>query len=284
MDALKLDGLSPQMTQIRNGKHDHNGLNLNTDSNSRLIYGAGTSKQDWMEWAGLRDLVKLEPEIAFPKNSRVVILSPHPDDEILGCAGLIQQLDQLGRQILVIGVTNGTQSHPNSKKYSSEQLHRLRPLEVRHALKTLKLQQEVEYISFCLADGNICHQQQYLQQNLKKTIQHNDILISTYEKDGHPDHEYLAKFVREFAQKNQLKHFQVLIWAWHWATPDDPQIEWALALRLDLNALELERKAKAIQCFKTQISADETTGSPAIVPAHVIDRILMPWEVFLYVQ
>lgn len=38
---------------------------------------------------------------------RVAIVSPHPDDETLGCAGLIQRLLQRGLTPLVIVVTNG---------------------------------------------------------------------------------------------------------------------------------------------------------------------------------
>ncbi|MCS7185618.1 MAG: PIG-L family deacetylase [Armatimonadetes bacterium] len=38
---------------------------------------------------------------------RVVVVSPHPDDETLGCAGLIQRLLQRGAEPVVIVVTNG---------------------------------------------------------------------------------------------------------------------------------------------------------------------------------
>ena len=39
--------------------------------------------------------------------SPILIISPHPDDDILGSAGLIQRARSLGKQIYVIYITNG---------------------------------------------------------------------------------------------------------------------------------------------------------------------------------
>lgn len=250
------------------------------DPKSRHIYGKGTSKHDWMSWEGLTKLPIMNIEQIFLKHARVVILSPHPDDEILGCAGLIQQLYRLNREILVVGVTKGTASHPHSSQYSSDELARLRPLESRQALDVLVGKNQIQYLSLGLVDGKITQQQALLEQHLSTIIQENDILISTYEKDGHPDHESLGQFVTEFSQSKGLTHLQAMIWAWHWAKPNDIQIEWTSILRLELNEAQIEKKAKAIQCFKTQIEDDNTMHQSAIIPPHVIDRILMPWEFY----
>ncbi len=46
----------------------------------------------------------------FPKlnsSKRIIIFSPHPDDETLGCAGLIQQAVAAGSQVRVVFLTNG---------------------------------------------------------------------------------------------------------------------------------------------------------------------------------
>lgn len=251
---------------------------------SRLIYGVGTSKQDWLSWDGLSELNTLKVETAFEKDARILILSPHPDDEILGCAGLIQALDELGREVMIIGVTNGTQSHPNSKKYTVDELNRIRPKETRDALNALNLKQDILYQSFDLDDGRLNEQKKEIEEKLTALIQKNDILITTFEKDGHPDHEHLGALVSKIAKQRQLKCYQVLIWAWHWAQPNDTQIAWSSALRLDLNPQQLAFKSRAIKCFKSQIEHDETTQQAAIIPPHVIDRILMPFEVYIHAQ
>jgi len=44
---------------------------------------------------------------AFNKDDRVLILAPHPDDETIGCAGIIQQAKKSGAGVRVAYLTNG---------------------------------------------------------------------------------------------------------------------------------------------------------------------------------
>lgn len=46
----------------------------------------------------------LEP---FKKGERVLIMAPHPDDEAIGCAGVIQQALSAGAKVKVVYLTNG---------------------------------------------------------------------------------------------------------------------------------------------------------------------------------
>ncbi|MGP4849261.1 PIG-L deacetylase family protein, partial [Marinobacter sp. 1Y8] len=120
----------------------------------RIIEGAGTSSDTWQNWAGLQKLPQLNIQTSFNSHQRVCIFAPHPDDEILGCGGLLQQLADNGNPIVLIHVTNGTQSHPDSKIYSPEQLNTLRPKESVEALKTLGVNHQVMALSLNLTDGN----------------------------------------------------------------------------------------------------------------------------------
>ena len=42
---------------------------------------------------------------------RVLIVAPHPDDEVLGCAGLVQRLLSTGWQVDVVILSGGGRSH-----------------------------------------------------------------------------------------------------------------------------------------------------------------------------
>ncbi len=44
---------------------------------------------------------------AFKKNDRVLILAPHPDDEAIACAGIIQDALNSGAEVRVTYLTNG---------------------------------------------------------------------------------------------------------------------------------------------------------------------------------
>lgn len=248
----------------------------------RVIEGDGTSQEAWQNWVGLQDLTQLEITKSFAPHQRVCIFAPHPDDEVLGCGGLLQQLAANGNPIVLIHVTNGTQSHPNSQIYSQESLNIIRPQESVKALEVLGIAHQVTTIALDLIDGEVFAQQDQFNQKLSAIIQPDDVLVTPFMQDGHPDHEATGLVVASFAKHHHLACYQVLIWAWHWAKPADSRIPWHCAMRVNLTTEQLQRKLQAITCFKSQITADDSTGSPPILSAKAIARISQPWEVYLY--
>lgn len=253
------------------------------ETNQRLIYGDGTDKQTWLNWSGLKQLTQLNIAQCFPAKQRVVIIAPHPDDEIMGCAGLLQQLSALDRSILLIAVTNGTASHPHSSLYRAEKLNLIRPQETQAALQVLGID-NIEVLQLNIQDGAVASQLDRLYQDIHDITESSDVLVTTFHKDGHPDHEFTAQVVSRIAIEKQISCYEVLIWAWHWASPDDAQIPWEQALLLNMTAAQVELKKGAIACFVSQTQADESTGQPAILSQKTIQRILMPYEVYIHVQ
>ena len=248
----------------------------------RVIEGDGTSQEAWKNWSGLQDMPRLEITKSFAPHQRVCIFAPHPDDEIIGCGGLLQQLTANGNPIVLIHVTNGTQSHPNSTIYTQEKLNTIRPQESMQALEILGVAHQVTTVALNLADGEVFAQQEQFHQKLSTIIQADNILITTFMRDGHPDHEATGQVVASFAKQQHLACYQVLIWAWHWAKPADNRIPWHCAMRVDLTTEQLQRKIEAITCFESQITIDDSTGNPPILSAQAIARISQPWEVYLY--
>ncbi len=62
---------------------------------------AAVKKPDLSRW---NTVPALEP---FKKNERVLILAPHPDDEAITCAGVIQKALEAGAKVKVVYLTNG---------------------------------------------------------------------------------------------------------------------------------------------------------------------------------
>src|SRR6266853_6003186 len=57
---------------------------------------------------------------AFPPitaNDRIVVVAPHPDDEVLGAGGLIQQACAVGAEVHVIYLTSGDHNQIAFKLY-----------------------------------------------------------------------------------------------------------------------------------------------------------------------
>ena len=254
--------------------------NLHPIVGDRVIQGNGTSLAAWQAWQPLFDLPKITVASDFPPAQRVCIFAPHPDDEILGCGGLMQQLAENGNPILLVSVTNGTQSHPDSTLYSREDLHRIRPQETQNALHALGIADKLSHIALGLPDGEVFDNQDRFFAALD-FLEPEDILVTVFAHDGHPDHEATGQVVSHYAKLHGMTCYQVLIWAWHWASPADPRINWQHAVRLDLTATQKAQKRLALDCFASQILPDPSTGQSAVLPAYAIERMMGVGEVFL---
>lgn len=67
----------------------------------------------------------------------LVVVAPHPDDESLGCGGLISACRSANLPITIIIVSDGAGSHPNSQLFPPPRLSALRRLEAIEAARRL---------------------------------------------------------------------------------------------------------------------------------------------------
>lgn len=68
---------------------------------------------------------------------RITVIAPHPDDESLGCGGLIAALAADGRAIQTLFLTDGAGSHPGSRTWPAARLVAQRRTEATEALSRL---------------------------------------------------------------------------------------------------------------------------------------------------
>ncbi|MEA3089715.1 MAG: hypothetical protein QOJ04_1057 [Caballeronia sp.] len=249
-------------------------------ANDRAIKGNGTPEATWQKSGRLSSLPEVDSAILVPPGARAVIVSPHPDDEILGTGGLLAQLSDLGRKVLIIAVTDGTASHPDSPEWPTVRLAATRSQETRDALQRLRMK-HVALERLHLPDGGGETFESELAEALKARLEPDDIVFGTWRFDGHPDHESVGRAVTAVAGALDLPFVEVPVWTWHWAIPDDTRVPWSRARRIVLDAATLARKVNAIQAFRSQIEADNSTGRAPILPDHVLERLTRPYEVVL---
>ena len=63
------------------------------------------------------DALPLRPADFAPTLGPTVVVAPHPDDESLGCGGLLALLRRAGVAVGAVLVSDGTMSHPSSVKF-----------------------------------------------------------------------------------------------------------------------------------------------------------------------
>lgn len=246
--------------------------------------GEGTPLEAWHDWPRLATLPSLDLATVFGENRRVVVIAPHPDDEILGCGGLLMQLHALGRELLMVAVTDGDGSHPSSTLWPAERLTATRPEESRRALARLGLE-TLETVRLRLPDTGVAAEAKTLAYRLLHLLRDDDILLTTWRGDGHADHEATgttcAGLLETVASGRNRTLVEMPIWTWHWAEPEDPRVPWHRAHRLPLTETERNAKRRAMVEHTSQCEPDPSTGAPPVLSALALERLTQGQEVFL---
>jgi LmbE family N-acetylglucosaminyl deacetylase len=238
-----------------------------------IASSTGTSASAWRARGQLDRLPRIGSRELLPAGRRLVVVAPHPDDEVLACGGLLASLagDSEG---LLISVTDGEGSHPDSPHWTPQRLRDVRLQESRTALAALGPEQPAwQWQRLHLPDSGV--QIDALAEALTQWIRPGDRVISTWRRDGHCDHEATGLACAQVTARCGARHFEAPIWAWHWALPGDPRLPWDRACRLDLDAAAVQRKRRAIQAHASQLE-----GPRPILDAHLLETLLQPFEVY----
>ncbi|KAA0890806.1 PIG-L deacetylase family protein [Pusillimonas sp. ANT_WB101] len=245
--------------------------------NERHIAGAGTPESVWMESFTTRNVFQGTVVELLANSKTVHIIAPHPDDEILACGGIIQQLAQMKVSVQIVAVTDGEASHPGSCRWPASMLAAARRAEVKLATRMLAPQATRTRLQF--ADGGVSASENELTVTLSALLDKNDIVIVPWRLDGHPDHEAVGRAGCKASAIRGCRLFEVPIWGWHWASPNRREFPWHRVVSIALSPEERYRKEQAIRFFRTQTEPDPGTGRAAVLPRFALERFRRPFEV-----
>ncbi len=206
-----------------------------------------------LSFGTLRDLTAGRP---------FLVLSPHPDDETLGCGGLLAAAAQAGISAHVVILTDGAASHPGSTSYPAARLTALRYDEARRAVACLGLPKDrLRFLD--LADAATPSEGPGFDAAVDAIVQiarESDAatLFVTWGHDPHCDHETAYAMARVARNRLAAEGRAVRLWAYPvWGLHLPPDIALDLVepkgLRLDV-ASQREAKLLAIQCYASQMT------------------------------
>ncbi len=220
-----------------------------------------------------------------------VVVAPHPDDEALGCGGLLALLHQLGHATAAVLVSDGSMSHPHSQAFSAAARTAVREAEFRHALTLLGADTTAPLL-LQLPDGRVpAHaaepgfsrameqMREFLEQQKAATV------LVPWRRDPHPDHRATAALVH--ASLAGLPHpprrLEYVVWAWERAAPADlpTSADGVSGFRLDVGA-GLAQKQRAIEAHRSQLAPGVFTDDPdgfLLAPA-MLAHFAGPYEVY----
>jgi LmbE family N-acetylglucosaminyl deacetylase len=195
----------------------------------------------------------------------VLVLSPHPDDEALGCGALLAAAFA-GPGAHVVSMTDGGASHPNSCRWPPDAIAALRRRELDAALSALGgSRQAVTRLG--LPDGgmlDLAHRFPEIARQIAKLAGALGIrsLFAPAETDPHCDHLATAQIARLAAADAGVRLLSYPIWS-RWAAPDfRDHLPAHIEHRLDATGSRTA-KCAAIAAHATQhgrIIADDPEG------------------------
>ncbi len=247
--------------------------------NARAIVGTGTSEAEWQASGVLERMADTSFAQLLDGATRVVVVSPHPDDEVLGCGGLLAHAAASGVPVLVVAVTDGEHCYPQHPLWTPERLRAARAEELHRALATLGVDADC-VLRLSMDDGGVTGLEDALALILADALRPTDLLLAPWCRDGHPDHEATLVAARIAAADTGCRLLQYPVWAWHWMRPEHDDWRSPALLRLPLDGDALRRKTAALACFDTQTGSGHPEIDSPVLPPHVVQRFTRSCEVF----
>jgi LmbE family N-acetylglucosaminyl deacetylase len=224
-----------------------------------------------------------EADLVRVVGDRFAVIAPHPDDESLGCGGMIAEACRRGMPPDVVVLTDGAASHPGSSAYPPALLALIRKRETRRAMACLGLPaHKLHFLN--VPDGATPHDEAGLAdivRDLCAVVADCDTLLVTWRHDPHCDHlaAYLA--VRAAADILSARVLEYPVWGLTLADdvvlPPTPWRGWRVNM-----AAQLTAKRAAIACHESQhgkLVRDDPSGF--VLPADFLSRFDRDWEILL---
>jgi LmbE family N-acetylglucosaminyl deacetylase len=198
------------------------------------------------------------PVVALPDllgERPLLVIAPHPDDETLGCGGLIAECQARGHPVYVLVLTDGSGSHPRSQAYPGPRLAALREREAREATATLGLPDDRIWF-LGLPDGKAPLSGRRLRSVVADVAAHARLrgvgtICATWRHDPHRDHRAAYRVGRLAARAIGARLLCYPVWGWTVPAterlPATPVSGWRIEI-----TRHLDLKQKAIACHRSQ--------------------------------
>lgn len=254
------------------------------------------------------------PSIAIGPG-RLVVVAPHPDDEVLGLGATMAARSSRkapdlfsGRgpgetgatdtsthdpSDVVVCVSDGAASHPG--EVAPEEMRGRRKAECEAGARELG----IDLRMLGLPDGGLSADavdaalHPVLDELAPTTV------AVTWSGDGHPDHHVCAESVRRWWRGARARGrggigdvagdggdggsdvtlLEFPVWMWHWASPGDADVPWERLRRVAADDRAFDHKRRALAAHASQLEPQSSApDATVILPPAVVERFFLGAE------
>lgn len=190
---------------------------------------------------------------AFTPRGRVLVMAPHPDDEVFGCGGLIATLCAEGHAPHVVVLTGGGGSHRGCCPTPETEIVKARRELTRRAMTLLGLPDgNLHQLDF--TDGSIgeCFARPEYREQIEQLIARvkPDMILVPHKGEGWPDHLAVRYMGLELAPEG-AEVWEYCVWFWYYI---QRHLDWKNARQLKMTGTEHGLKLQAIDTYHSALA------------------------------
>jgi LmbE family N-acetylglucosaminyl deacetylase len=220
--------------------------------------------------------------------TRVLVVAPHPDDETLGCGGLIAETIARGGSVFTLFVTDGGASHPESPAWPRRRLVAERQREAEVALELLGAGDQPRAF-LRLRDSDMPKPDTPQWQSLISAIMtilvdfDPELVLLPWRRDPHCDHRDAHELLTAALDLagTPARRLEYAIWLEELGAPED------FPLPGEIEPIELpiddhrELKEAAVKAHATQLgNIDEEAPGGFVLGRETLARLIGPVETY----
>jgi LmbE family N-acetylglucosaminyl deacetylase len=216
----------------------------------------------------------------------LVVVAPHPDDDVLGCGALIARVAPR-MPVRVVYVTDGAASHDGSPAYPPMRLRDVREREARRALRQLGVHTPPVFLRW--PDGTVPPAEDVAAAPLLAALQaeipaDEDVAVAVpWRRDPHCDHRSATSLVDAvLRERPRASRFEYAVWLGVLGeAADQPAADEGITVEIDSRPW-LRAKRAALREHRSQLGGLITDAVWAFeLPPALLARALGPVERFV---
>jgi Uncharacterized proteins, LmbE homologs len=185
--------------------------------------------------------------------SPILILAPHPDDEIFGCAGLIQRSLLEEKEVFVVILSGGEGAYEKSLIEKDELKVKRKQLTLNAALTIGMPHENIFFLDW--RDGRIGDDAKIYIDELDRIIERvkPSAIFSPHPFEGWQDHIAASKLADEIINSHNshiIRNYKYCVWLWY-SMPYSKlfRLNWKTARLLRMNTKEYSNKQNAVNKY-----------------------------------
>lgn len=178
--------------------------------------------------------------------NQAVIIAPHPDDEVIGCGGLIARLVAEGSAPHIIIMTGGEGSHKGCCSTASEDIINARRVLTRKALAILGVpMSNIHELNFPDGGIDLNHNEKAKLKALIDELSPDSVYVPHW-GEGWSDHVKTAEIVKNIVPA-ETDVWEYCVWMWYYNVWRG--LDWKNATVLKMTSYEHRLKLQAIDTY-----------------------------------